>query len=411
MMERLKESRWVYILLSILLAAIFWYYVRAELDPSQPIWIRDVPVVQSGNSVLTRQGLTVAGLSQNTVDIRVEAATSIIEGLLRNRSDISVVIDVSRCEEGENRLSYTPSWPENVNNVENVSILDREPDMITVTVDKLYTSTFDVGFQLRGSLAEGYQAGTAAVSPETVIVSGAADQVARVARVVAILENQELSERFAGDLPLALLDSEGNILTDVDVTLSADTAYVVLPVVVIKEIPLTVNVIDGGGATEADADIKIEPKTIIVSGAEADLQDLTEISLGSVDLFRVIGSSTITRTIELDPSLENVSGITSATVTVTINGLSTRSLEVDNIVLSNVPDGYNAEKVTMVRTVIIRGKEEELEGIDASQIRIVADLSEITTVGTYPVLVKVYLDAASSVGVVGEYNVFVNISR
>lgn len=194
-------------------------------------------------------------------------------------------------------------------------------------------------------------------------------------------------------------------------TISADSAYVVLPIVVVKEIPLTVNVLSGGGATQDDVEIKIEPSSIMVSGAEEDLRDLTEISLGSVDLSKIISSSVLSRTIELDPSLENASGVTSATITVTISGLATRDLEVSNIVRSNVPDGYTVDVVTKARTVTIRGKAEDLEAVDASQIRIVADMSEITTVGTYPVPVRVYLDAGSSVGVIGEYNIIVNVSR
>lgn len=65
--------------------------------------------------------------------------------------------------------------------------------------------------------------GTAAVSPESVTVSGSVEQVSQVAKVVAILEDENLDERFAGDLPLTLLDREGNPLTDLDVTLSADS--------------------------------------------------------------------------------------------------------------------------------------------------------------------------------------------
>ncbi len=56
-------------------------------------------------------------------------------------------------------------------------------------------------------MAEGYQAGTAAIKPETVTVSGSVEQVSQVARVVAMLRGQEnLESQFAGDLPLTLLD-------------------------------------------------------------------------------------------------------------------------------------------------------------------------------------------------------------
>ena len=212
-------------------------------------------------------------------------------------------------------------------------------------------------------------------------------------------------------LPLTLLDREGNPLTDLDVTLSADSAYVVVPVVVQKDVGLTVNVIPGGGATADDAVIEIEPDIITVTGPETDIEGLEEISLGSVDLSKVVGTKEYTFPITLDPGLENVSGITSAKVTVKVDGLSTATFEVGNITVSQPPDGYTAEAVTQNRTVTIRGRTEDLEKIDASQIRIVADVSEVTTTGLIPVTARVYLDAGGSVGVIGDYSIVVNVSR
>ena len=66
---------------------------------------------------------------------------------------------------------------------------------------------------------------------------------------------------------------------------------------------------------------------------------------------------------------------------------------------------------TKARTVVIRGKEELLDLIDPSQLKIVVDMSDVSTVGTYQVPAKVYLNASDSVGVIGEYAVVVTISR
>ncbi|OUQ80571.1 CdaR family protein [Flavonifractor sp. An100] len=410
MMKRLGESKWSYVLMSVVLAVLFWFYVRTDLDPADSTWINNIPVEITGSTVLTRQNLTVSDLSSETVSVRFQAATSVINSLVRNREDISVTIDVSKCVEGENKLTYKINYPLNVN-PENVNPIDQKPDMITVTVDKLYTSTFPVEFQLKGKVADGYQAGTPAISPETVVVSGSMEQVSQVAKVVAILEDEELDEQFSGDLPLTLLDSEGNVLTDLDVTLDSETAYVVVPVVVLKEIPLTVEFIPGGGATEDDITYEFDYDTITVAGAKEDISDLTELSLGSIDLSKVIGSNTFTFPVDLSPNLENVSGITSVTVTVTVNGLATRALDVTNISLINKPEGYTVTSATQSRTVFIRGKEEDLTNIDASQLRIVADVSNYTSVGTYSVMAKVYLDTSSTVGVIGEYSISVNVSR
>lgn len=253
--------------------------------------------------------------------------------------------------------------------------------------------------------------GTPAIEPEKVVVSGPVEQVNQVDKVEAILRTEELSERFAGDLELVPVDKQGRSLADLELTLSAETAYVVVPVVMMKEVPLTVNLLSGGGATKEDAKIDIDPPTIVVSGAEADLEGLEEISLGPISLSDVVGTNTFTRPITLDPSLTNESGLATATITVTVEGLDTEVFAVNNIRTTNLPEGYNAETITKSVLVTVRGPAEDLANIDASQIRVVANLSGVTTEGSQQVLAYVYLDGTSTVGVIGEYSISVNISR
>lgn len=407
MMARLKESRWVYILLSIVLAIVFWAYVRAAVDPNGVTSVHNVRVETTGSNVLTSQGLTISDISPQVVELRVEGPNSARADLLRNRSSLSVRVDVSSCVEGENTLRFRPVWPENINTDD----LTAELSSVVVKVEKLYSQSFDVEFQLDGRVAQGYQMGTPAIEPSSVVISGPVEQVSQVDHVAAILRSAELSERFAGELSLTPLDKEGNPLTGLEITLSAETAYVVVPVVKTKEVALTVNVVPGGGATADDAVIDIEPKTIVVSGLEADLEGLTEISLGSINLSDVVGARAIPFAINLDQSLTNESGLLSATVMVTVEGLDTEVFAVSNIIPTSPPEGYTAEVVTQSVLVTVRGPAEDLAKIDASQIRIVADLSNVTILGASRVPVQVYLDGINTVGVIGEYTIAVSMDR
>ena len=115
MMARLKESRWVYILLSILLAIIFWFYVRAAVDPNGVTNIHNVRVEVTGANVLASQGLAISEISPQVVELRVEGPTSARTNLLRNRSGLYVRVDVSSCVEGENTLRFREVWPEGIN--------------------------------------------------------------------------------------------------------------------------------------------------------------------------------------------------------------------------------------------------------------------------------------------------------
>ena len=409
-MEMLKDRKWAYVLLSVFLAVILWLYVRAEKDPVSDARIRNIPVQITGSSVLSSKGLTVAGLSSDRVSTTLQAPASVLSDI--SRRNITATIDVSRIDEaGEHTLSYNIVLPTNVN-TDGVVIQEKEPETITVTVEKLYTSTLPIEFRFEGSVAKGYQAGTPTIDPVNVTISGAVEQVNRVARAVVVLEAKDLKEQYTGDLPIRLLDANGDELKDLEVELSSETAYIVYPIVVVKEIPLTVNVIAGGGATQENiSEPLIVPSKITVAGTQEDIDHLTEISLGSIDLSKVVGTSNFTFTIDLDPSLENVTGITEAKVTVTVSGLETRSFEVGNIKLQNIPRGYSAKADTEAKTVYVRGTADELAMIDSSQLRIVADLKDVTGSGTYTIPVRVYLDAGTEVGVIGDYSIVVSVTR
>ncbi len=409
MIYKLFDRKEFYVIASILLAFIFWFFVRQVEDPEQTLLITDIPVVLSGESILETQGLTVSALSETTVDLEIYTNVSVLSQL--SNKNLSVSVDVSKvASAGEYSLSYTVETTSSVNS--SFMVESRTPTEITVTVEKLYAETFPIEFVLRGSIADGYQAGTYIVNPENVIVSGSVEEISQIDRAVVILDRENLDERFAGDLPIQLLDGEDNVLTDLAVEMSIDTAYVTLPIVVVKEIPLTVSFADGGGATEADIiEYTITPATITVSGAEEDMSGLSEISLGSVDLSKVVGSESFAYTINLDTSLYNVSGINEAIVSVSLAELATKSFDVTNIELINIPDGYTATVTTQVRTIVVRGPQEALDAIDASQIRIVADLDHISAVGSTSVTVKVYLDASSEAGVIGDYSIVISASK
>jgi len=279
-------------------------------------------------------------------------------------------------------------------------------------VSKIYSETFEIQPLLKGSVASGYQAGEFIVEPETVLISGTQEKVDRIDRVQVVLEQKELKETFAGDLPLRLLDVNGEELDPSGLRFTAEQAYVVLPVVVIKEIPLSVKFVEGGGATDKNIKYEITPKSITVSGPEEDLMHLTELSLGSIDLAQVMDTVTEEFPIYLPAELQNVSGITSASVKVSISGLTTKAFEVSNIELTNVPKGYSAALTTQVRTIVLRGTKKELDKVSPTQIRIVADLSDLSTAtGSYNVPVKVYLYTDGDVGVIGQNNVVVNLSK
>ena len=411
--KKIRDSKWLYMVLSLLLAVILWMYVMTDLNPEDTKTLYNVPVVFTGLDTLEERGLTISEGANQTVTLSLQATRSVLQQL--NNENVSVAINVSNKDTGvQTEVNYTPTYPRSVSN-DPITIRSRSPSVIQYTISKWVTREIEVRGSFTGSVAEGFQKGELSISPSTITVSGQEDVVNQIDYAQVVLSQTELSETYTGELPFALVGFNGEAVSAEGLELSSQTVMVTLPVVQLKEVKLTVEVVPGGGATQDDAKITISPESIMVSGGEDDLESLTEISLGQIELQKIFGTDQITFKIPLDESLTNVSGVSEATVTVSISGLATRTIEVDNIQVIE-PDGYHAELVTTSRLFMIRGSQDAVDQVIPSQIRIVADLSEMgeesIATGTQTVPVKVYLDGTGDVGVVGtDYNVTVTITR
>lgn len=411
-MEKAKENKGLYIVLSVLLAIALWMYVGKVVNPEREGSVRNLPVTFVGQEVLESRGLMITSGLDQTVILDVKGRQDVMNSL--SAETVQITVDVSAIQQpGQYTLAYQVSYnlPSTVSSI-SPTILQQHPLNVEFTVARLAVRTVPVQGNFTGSVASGYQAGTFTFSPESIEVKGEESIVNQIDYAQVTLSQTELSETYSGELPYTFISFSGEALDGAELETEVPLVRTTLPVTQLKEVPLAVKFIPGGGATEDDITYTITPSSIMVSGAAADLEGLEEISLADIDLSKVLGSDTITRPIDLTAQLTNVSGVTEATVRVTVNGLSTAILEVDNINLINVPAGYTANKETQSRQIQIRGTQEAVAAVTASQIRIVADLGQVVAAtGTQTVPVKVYLDGRSDVGVVGEYNIVVSISR
>lgn len=411
-MERQTKNKGFYMVLSVLIAIGLWVYVVGVQNPDSSGPVRNLPVTFVGTNVLESRGLMIVSGMDQTVTLNVTGKRNALLAL--SADTVSNTIDVSSITEpGQYSSEYQVSYnlPPSVS-ANSLAITDRYPQTVSYTVVRQATRIIPVRGTATGSVAEGYQAGEFTFSPDTLEVRGEEALVNQIEYALVTLDQEDMSETYSGDLPYVFITFTGDVMEPTEFETSASLVRTVLPVFQLKEIPLSVNVIPGGGATDRNVKVDIEPGSIMVSGAPADLEPLKEISLGNIDLAKVLGSDTLTFPIALASELSNVSGVAEAVVTLTMEGLTTVTLEVDNIELIHCPEGYSAKAVTQTRQVQIRGGAEAVETVTSSQLLIVADLENaVAATGTQTIPVKVYLNGRNDVGVVGDYNIVVSITR
>ena len=423
--KKFTESKIFNIILSILIALGLWAYVTASVTDVGESTVRNIPVTVVGEEALNAKGLMIDPNTKLTVSARVSGNRSLLVSMASNPSEyFSATINVAEITEPgtyDLNCTITPEFTSLTST--GVRVMDQEGKTIQVTVTRLMSKTVEVRGVFKGTVDEdnNYRANPVEVTPGTIKVQGPETLVNQVEYAQVTITGDNLTKTYTGELGFQLMTADGEVVDDDDLTTNVNTVSVVMPVVKTMEVPLSVEYVYGGGITEDNFEryvtVDIQPATIQVSGDEADVSYLEgkTITVGKIDLSQVVQEEQVfVFPIELSTELSNDSGITQATVTVTIKGLETKTVETSNIDIINTPDGFTADAVTQSLQVKVRGPADALETVEGYQIRVVVDLEgQNLRQAQFPFTPKIYLDGDSRCGVVSPgsngYIVVVNI--
>lgn len=409
----MKRNKIISLLLAAVISVSLWVYVVTTVTPEDSQWIRNIPVTFANeDGLFSDRNLTLTQGRNATVDLKVYGKR---QDLLKlSNSNITITADLADVlGPGEWQLRYKVEMPETVSD-NDISIESRSTYEIDVQVDLLSVKEIPVQAVFQGSVADGYVQDPIELEYDTLEISGPQDQVSQVDHAQVVLERTNLSKTVSDSLTYTLVDADGNEIASDEIHCSVDKIGVMMTVSLVKELPLTVQFIDGGGATEEHEVSSIEPSTITVKGSAEDLEGMNSLNVGNIDLSTVPTNKAYTGTfnIVLPDNLTNMTGEETAAVTVELKNLKEKTLRVTNLELANTPSNLKASLGTVSLQIKVRGPSDVMDAVTASSIRAVADLDSIgTSTGQFNVPVDVYVDGFSGVGAMGSYSVLVSISE
>ncbi len=405
----IKEKNIVLRIISILLAIVMWLYIVGVENPENDIEVRNINLTFTGLDVMTDRSLTIVKGLDTTISVRVRGRRSDLAKIDKNenvKADINVS-DIT--SSGEYNHVYDITLPSGI------SILDKSPYFVKLSVDTLSTAYVDVRVQLEGNIAPGYLAKEPVANPLTIKITGPRELVSSISHALVVLKRENLDSAVSNVvLNYSFIGNDGQVVESN--LLSADVSQVTVSMDVLKTktVPLSVNFVEGGGVGLSNIEYSISPASIEISGSTDVLDGLNQIILGSVDLSRVMGAEKQTFQILLPNDVTNLSGVTQAELTLNINGLKTQTLNTDKIQLVHVPKGYKAQLITKELPVLVRGAADRVSLVKPFNLRAVVDLEDLNLpVGQHTVTAQVYLDGFTDVGVVvGDgYKVAIEISK
>ncbi len=408
--DKIIRSKTFYIVISCIASVILWMYVASYENTTQTVTLTGLEVKYiGGEDTLQDRNLLVTDKDVQDVTLTLMVKRSLVSQLTKDTVHVSVDLRDIR-NSGEYQKVYTISY-DNVDE-DDVLVTRREPEYMVIKIDRLDVNPeVVVRGVFDGTVAEGYMREPIIYSPETIEVSGPESVISQIAYAKVVIDRVDLTRTVSGVVEFVLVDSDGKVIESADIKTSVNEIQYTIPIVKVKDVALTVNLLEGGGATENDAVVRIEPATISISGDAELLSGINQLQLGTIDLASFAQSTTETFAIVLPNGVNNLSGEKEATVNISIKGLATKRVITTNIIFINVSEGYKPRSVTQYKEVLIRGPKEIVDLIDKDNIRIIGDLTDIgNAVGRYSVPTTVEILGYREAGVIGDnYNVVVSL--
>ena len=418
----MRNKKWLTMLLCLLVSVGLWAYIVTVENPERDLPLYNIPVVFSGEDILREDYELI--ISETNVDSGVDLTFSgkltELNKLQKDKLELQVEVDVSRLRSAnEYSFSYDISditLPGSVS-AQNLTLIDRNPSKITVTLDQLAKKTVEVRVVTDVQVVSGYLAERISQDYSEIVIEGPSELVEQVDRAVVTLKRENVDQTITTRLPYTLVDVDGNPVDSTEITSDIAEIEVTLPVSMFKDVPLELPFIDGGGATSDDVTADIEPKTVRISGDPSVIEPIQTLRLSSLDLSSLMSNSeTIKRTITMPEGCTNVSGEQEATIKVTVANKAIKQLRVPNtnFQYANVPQGLVPEARTSMLLVTIRADSDDIDEITEENIRVIADFSGVTvadTGGSTTVTVRIYVDGFETAGVIGaeEYSIVVDL--
>ena len=409
--NKITSSRSFLVIISCLASVLLWLYVVNFENTDVETTISGLPVSYLGEAdILADRQLIVKNKSGQTVSLTLYGKRNVISSL--SRDNISVTVDLRDIKTtGTVDRVYDVSFSGGVKSSD-VYILEKSPTYISVSIDKMSSKRVEVRGESNITVADGYMAEPTEYNPDGITVSGPDEIISQIDCAWVVVERENLSKTVTSTMNYKLVDENGKEVVSDEISVDTEQVEVTVPIVMYKDVVLTVDLIEGGGAKREDVVVDIKPDRISLSGDAQTLSAMNQISVGSIDLSSFETSDTQTFTIPISNDINNISGITEAEVTVTVKNLAVKRIIASNIEFINVSDGYTATPVTQYLEVKVRGPQEIVDLINAYNIRIVGDLSDLgQAVGRYAVETKIYIDGYSEAGAVGDYKVVVSIEK
>ena len=370
-------------LASLVLAFVLWFLVAQIYDPKDTVTFNNIQVRLINTELLDEEGKVYEVLdNSNLVRVTVTGPQSIVKSELR-RSDIVAEADMSKLTD-INTIAIT-YYCENVSN-DSVEIKGNH-DSVRLSVEDKTSKWIKLESNTIGEVASGYMIGNVTLDQTNIEVTGPKSTISQVDHAGVDINVTDSTSSLSANVDIKLYDADGNELTLESVKKNVNSAHMTVEVLATKEVPVEIEYMgvpeDGYMAT---GEVESSVPTVRIAGTASALVGISAITVPE-ERMNITGQSDdlvdIINLKEYLPSnvrLANKSFDGKITATVYIEPIDTKDLTIpaDNISITGVPDGMEAEVTSTAEeyNITVSGLTRDVSILRDSSVTGVLDLNQ-----------------------------------
>lgn len=372
----MKSKVWQ-IALSVAVAFALWFYVISTVSPESEETFYDIPVSYQ-NDVLDERGLMIVSETP-TVTLKLKGNRSDLNEL--NASNITILVNLAAIQApGTQMVKYDVSYPANLPS-NAFETLSQTPNLLLLKVENKVKKPIPIRIDyMETKVPEGYLADkeNPVLDVAYVEVSGPESSVSQITSAVVQVDLTEQTDSVVGTYEYVLCNADGEPVDAQMITTNVENINLSVKIQRVKEVPLVLDLVDGGGASADTCKVELSKETIWVSGSENKLKDLESIVLGTVNLADLKEEvNEMTFDVTLPEGVTNETGETQVTVTITFPDLMKKKLTItkDRFQAIGVPEGAEVGWITEMVEVELRGHKDLIRTITAEDLNVTVDFA------------------------------------
>lgn len=378
--------------MALICSAILWFVVVNIDDPTITKSFTTSVTIENESAIADMGKYYEVINGTNTVTFKVSAKRSVFKNL--SNSDFKAVADMNNIE----NLSQVPIELSSTRYTSSVTFSSKTQYM-EVSVEDLQTKQLVVTADYKGTPADNCAIGDVSVlAPNVLKISGPESIVSLVESAKATINVDGVSTSIADEVIPELYDADGNLVDTTKLTLNLDTVSISAEILDVKEVAVNFNTTGIPADGYSYLGMSYSPETVSVKGSAALLNTVNSIDIPAAIIDISGANANITQTIDISSYLPD--GVTlvdsdqkKIDVTVTIEQVATQTYDVpsNNIIINNIPSGYEASFDDDTIQISVKGLASDLAGLSSDTFAAAVDASGLGE-GTHTVTVAITLD-------------------